>query len=156
MNNFQEKKEDSKIPPPKRKLSPAQQPKKRYLYITLVELSPQGTPYRESNDRNEDPLSASEIQRSLNDTFVRLQGEICASKTHLKVIEHEYNSENSTHSLILRTTAVTVNETRQTIAMLTSLQDRHHNQHYVIPELHTTSGVLKSLRSRMGLKKKEE
>jgi RNase P/RNase MRP subunit POP5 len=142
------------MPPPKRKLSPAQQPKKRYLYITLIELSPQGIPYSEDNAKNEDPLSASEIQRSLNDTFLRLHGEICASKTHLKIIEHEYDSESNKHSIILRTTTETVNETRQTIAMLTSLSDRHNNQHYVIPELHTTSGVLKSLRDRMGLTKK--
>jgi RNase P/RNase MRP subunit POP5 len=126
------------------------------MYITLVELSPQGIPIGAVAELKEDPLSASEIQRSLNDTFVRFQGEICASKTHLKLIQHEYIPETSTHSLILRTTVDTVNETRQTIALLTWLSDRHNRHHYVIPELHSTSGVLKSLRDRMGLKKKDE
>ena len=144
------------VTPTKRKLTPAQQPKKRYLYITLVELTTEGIPIGLLSDQSEDPLSASEIQRSLNNTFVRIHGEIQASKTHLKLIQHKFDIESSTHSLILRTTVEAVDETRQTIALLTWLSDRHNRHHYVIPNLHSTSGVLKSLRERVGFPKKEE
>ena len=140
----------------KRKLTPAQQPKKRYLFITLVELTPQGIPIGLVSGQSEEALSASEIQRSLNNTFVRIHGEIQSSKTHLKLIQHKFDVESSTHSLILRTTVEAINETRQTIALLTWLSDRQNCHHYVIPNLHSTSGVLKTLRERMGFPKKEE
>ncbi len=134
---------------PRRKLTPAQQPKKRYLHLTLVELTPSGGFIQKTSTDNSRALTPSEIQRGLNISFERLHGELTASKTHLKIIEHEFDQDTSTHTIILRTTSETLQETRQMISLLTWIGDRHNTSHPVIPNLHSISGVLKSLRNRI-------
>ncbi|MHA1713623.1 MAG: Rpp14/Pop5 family protein [Candidatus Ranarchaeia archaeon] len=83
-------------------------------------------------------LDAMDIQRQLNSIFRHLYGEITSAHTHLRVLR--YDKEK--HSLIVRTTPITMPHTCTLFSLLT-----HLFKTPVIPRIIKVSGTIKGLSS---------